>query len=69
MSDEYFADLWETVRAGEIREQDIANQRKNGELYTATQTIAPVSEDDDVRAFVVSVHRRCHSYCLWITPP
>jgi PAS domain S-box-containing protein len=52
MSDEYYADLWSTLRAGEVWEEEIVNRRKNGETYTAMQTIAPVTDGDDVHAFV-----------------
>ncbi|MDH5021185.1 PAS domain S-box protein [Halobacterium rubrum] len=52
MSDEYFADLWSTLRSGEVWEEEIVNRRKNGETYTAIQTIAPVTDGDDIHAFV-----------------
>jgi PAS domain S-box-containing protein len=52
LSEEFFADLWETVLAGDVWEGDIVDRRKNGELYAATQTVAPVAEDGEIRAFV-----------------
>jgi len=52
MSDEYFADLWSTLRSGKMWEEEIVNRRKNGETYTAMQTIAPVTDGDDIHAFV-----------------
>jgi PAS domain S-box-containing protein len=52
MPDGYFADLWETVKSGEVWQGDVVDRRKDGELYTAAQTVAPVSEDGEVRAFV-----------------
>ncbi|MFB6122305.1 MAG: PAS domain S-box protein, partial [Haloferacaceae archaeon] len=52
MSEAYFEDLWETILSGELWKEEIVNRRKNGELYTAMQTIAPVTNDGDVRAFV-----------------
>jgi PAS domain S-box-containing protein len=52
MPDGYFADLWETLRSGEPWERDIIDQRKNGELYTAAQTIAPVESDGVLQGFV-----------------
>ena len=42
MSDEYFEELWETVVSGEVWEEEVTNRRKNGTLYTAHQTIAPI---------------------------
>jgi len=44
MSDAYYTDLWETVLAGDVWEEEIINRRKNGERYYAHQTIAPVTD-------------------------
>jgi PAS domain S-box-containing protein len=55
MSEEYFEDLWDTILSGEVWQEEIVNRRKNGEQYTAFQTIAPVTDGDDIHAFV-AVH-------------
>jgi PAS domain S-box-containing protein len=52
MSDEYFEDLWKTLRSGEVWKAEVIDRRKDGELYTAMQTIAPVFDGDDIHAFV-----------------
>ena len=52
MSDEYFEDLWETLRSGEVWKAEVIDRRKDGELYTAMQTIAPVTDGNDIHAFV-----------------
>ena len=53
MPDSYYAELWKTVTNGEIWEEEVLNKRKNGELYHAEQTIAPVTdEDDNIEAYV-----------------
>ena len=52
VSDEYFNELWETLLAGDVWTEEIINRRKNGETYTARQTIAPVTDGDDIHAFV-----------------
>ncbi|WP_435186767.1 PAS domain S-box protein [Halobellus sp. EA9] len=52
MSDEYFNELWETLLAGDVWTEEIINRRKNGETYTARQTIAPVTDGDHIHAFV-----------------
>lgn len=52
MPDVYFEDLWSTLRSGEVWEEEIINRRKNGETYTAIQTIAPVTDGDEIHAFV-----------------
>jgi PAS domain S-box-containing protein len=52
MPDGYFEEFWNTIRTGEVWEEEIVNRRKNGETYTAMQTVAPVIDDGDVYAFV-----------------
>lgn len=52
MRDGYFEDLWETVLDGDRWEEEIINQRKDGELYTALQTIAPFTVDGEIEGFV-----------------
>ncbi|WP_276255581.1 PAS domain S-box protein [Halomontanus rarus] len=44
--DAYYRALRETVRAGDVWEAEIVDQRKDGELYHAEQTIAPVTDED-----------------------
>lgn len=45
MPDDYFDRLWGTISAGEHWEENIINQRKDGTVYHAHQTIAPVTDD------------------------
>lgn len=53
MPDSYFEELWETVRSGAVWHEEVINRRKNGELYHAEQTIAPIVDDaGKVEAFV-----------------
>jgi len=52
MSDAYFEEFWETILSGETWEEEVINRRKNGETYTAHQTVAPVTDDGDIEAFV-----------------
>jgi len=53
LSDGYYEELWETLLDGAVWEEEVTNRRKNGELYYAHQTIAPIlDEDDDIGAFV-----------------
>ncbi|WP_459193528.1 PAS domain S-box protein [Halosimplex sp. J119] len=42
---EYYDALWDTIRAGEVWDEEIIDRRKNGELYYAEQTIAPVTDE------------------------
>lgn len=39
---QFYAELWETILTGDVWEDEIINERKNGELYVADQTIAPI---------------------------
>jgi PAS domain S-box-containing protein len=48
----YFEELWETLYAGEVWEEEIVDSGKDGERYHAYQTIAPVTDDGEVEAFV-----------------
>ena len=52
MPEGYFEDFWNTIRSGEVWAEEIVNRRKNGETYTAMQTVAPVIDDDEIHAFV-----------------
>ncbi len=48
----YYQDLWETITAGDIWRARVINERQSGERYHADQTIAPITEDGEVTAFV-----------------
>jgi PAS domain S-box-containing protein len=52
MPDDYFAELWSTVQSGEVWEEEILNERRDGSLYYAQQTVAPVTDSGTVREFV-----------------
>lgn len=52
MDDDFYGDLWETITAGETWREEITNQRSDGSQYVADQTIAPILEDGEPRAFV-----------------
>jgi PAS domain S-box-containing protein len=50
--DEYYRRLWNTILDGQIWEEEVVNQRRSGERYTAHQTIAPIYEDETISGFV-----------------
>lgn len=53
MSSEYYEELWDTILSGGTWEEELTNQRKNGELYHAHQIIAPITDGEgDIQAFV-----------------
>ncbi|MDM8537505.1 PAS domain S-box protein [Desulfobacterales bacterium HSG17] len=40
--DHLYRNLWQTIMAGHVWEEEMVNQKKNGDLYTELQTITPV---------------------------
>lgn len=51
----FFAELWETITAGEIWEAELTNRRKSGELYQVRQKIVPVTDSDGEIAQFVAI--------------
>ncbi len=45
MPAEFYARMWEQIRTGQVWEGRIVNRRKDGTLYTALETIAPVKNE------------------------
>ncbi len=53
MPETYYETLWETLSAGEVWEEEIVNRRRNGEVYHAKQTIAPILDAvGDIKSYV-----------------
>ncbi|WP_396613406.1 PAS domain S-box protein (plasmid) [Haloferax sp. S1W] len=52
MDDQYYSRLWRTIESGETWQERIVDKRKNGEFYTAAQTIAPIKQDDECIGYV-----------------
>ena len=53
MSTEYYDRMWDTISEGSVWRGEIVDRRKDGDLYTAFQTIAPITDDGgSVTAFV-----------------
>ncbi|MEF8870874.1 MAG: PAS domain S-box protein [Haloarculaceae archaeon] len=50
--DSYYERLWETVLDGNVWDEQIENERADGERYYAEQTIAPIVDDGEVVNFV-----------------
>jgi len=40
---DFFHEIWQTIRAGQVWEGSIQNRRKNGEIYPALMTIVPIT--------------------------
>jgi len=41
----FYDELWNTITAGEVWEEELINRRKSGELYRVKQTIIPIEDD------------------------
>lgn len=53
MPESYYEELWETVHNGEMWVEEVINRRKNGEIYDAEQTIAPITgPEGEIIAYV-----------------
>ena len=53
MPESHYERLWDTITAGETWHEEIVNRRKDGSLYTADQTIAPITDETgDISAYV-----------------
>lgn len=52
---EFYAQLWATIRRGEIWRGEIENCRKDGTVYTEDMTIAPVRDEDGAIAHFVAI--------------
>lgn len=55
--DETYRELWETILAGDVWENEILNKKKNGELYWDLVTISPVLDANGKIANFISVQR------------
>ncbi|MBF0188070.1 MAG: PAS domain S-box protein, partial [Magnetococcales bacterium] len=50
-----FTEMWQTILAGEIWRGELRNRRKNGELYWASISIAPVTDKGDTLTHFVAM--------------
>jgi len=54
-SPEYYENLWNTIKAGDVQRGSVINRKKNGELFYAEQTITPIKDADGNLTHFVSV--------------
>jgi PAS domain S-box-containing protein len=54
-SSQQYAQLWDTILAGETYRTHVVNRKKSGEFYHAEQTITPVKAPDGSVAYFVAV--------------
>jgi PAS domain S-box-containing protein len=53
--DEFYRDLWKTIRAGQPFRATVINRKKSGELYSCEQTITPMKDSTGNTTHFVSV--------------
>jgi diguanylate cyclase (GGDEF)-like protein/PAS domain S-box-containing protein len=54
-TDELYAELWKTVKAGQIWQGELFNRKKNGQTYWVHEMIAPVLNGDGVVTHFVAM--------------
>ena len=53
MDEQYYEEMWEALLSGSEWEEEVINRRKSGEVYTAHQTISPITDGSGtIEAFV-----------------
>ena len=53
---QFYEDMWETIRNGDIWESEFINERKDGEVFVVKQTVAPVTDEDGTLQHFVGVN-------------
>jgi PAS domain S-box-containing protein len=56
-SEEFYADMWNTILRGDVWSGRFVNRRKDGSTYEQESTIAPVREEDGTIVNIVAVAR------------
>ncbi|KAA5604609.1 EAL domain-containing protein [Roseospira marina] len=51
-----YADLWATIRRGNVWRGEMVERRRDGTLYTVQQTVTPMRGPDDGSQYYVAVH-------------
>lgn len=54
-SPSFFAELWDTIRAGQVWQGEIVDRRKDGSYYTAEEIITPLRDDDGTISHFIAV--------------
>ncbi|MDX1584221.1 MAG: EAL domain-containing protein, partial [Thermoanaerobaculia bacterium] len=58
----FYAQMWKTLRAGQVWRGELYNRRKDGEIYLEDQTIAPLRQEDGSITHFVAVKQDITSY-------
>lgn len=65
MSRQYYGRLWESLLRGEFWREEVVDRKKNGELYTAQQSISPIKDSRGrIEGFVAIQHDSSESAAL-----
>jgi len=51
----FYAELWQTIRAGDVWQGEIVDRRKDGSYYTAEEIIAPLRNDQGAISHFIAV--------------
>ena len=52
----FYSDLWQTIRGGEVWRGDTCNRRRDGSLFSVTQTITPLRNSSGAISHFVAIH-------------
>ncbi|MFW5988574.1 MAG: EAL domain-containing protein, partial [bacterium] len=52
---DFYKELWETIKSGEVFNDIIINKKKNGDLFYSEQTISPIKNNDNQIINFISV--------------
>lgn len=55
-SPEYYQLLWETISRGEMWSSETVERSKDGTIYTVSQTITPMLDEDDKVTHFIAIH-------------
>ncbi len=55
--EQYYRELWQTIRAGKVWQGQLVNRRKDGSLYTEEMTITPVLDLDGKVGKYIAIKR------------
>ncbi len=53
--EDFYRDLWNTIKSGKVWRGEMVNRKKNGELYWELQTISPVTDSEGKISHFVAV--------------
>ena len=56
-SSSFYEELWQTILSGEIWKRSLIERRKDGSLYPASMSVAPIMNDDDEITHFVGIQQ------------